>query len=43
MFRMLRSANILTVRAAGRELEFNVFGSDQIVSQCLQQQEAAPE
>jgi len=43
MFRMLRSANILTVRAADRELEFNVFGSDQIVSQCLQQQEAAPE
>lgn len=43
MFRMLRNANILTVRAADRELEFNVFGSDQIVSQCLQQQEAAPE
>ena len=43
MFRMLRNANLLTVRAADRELEFNVFGSDQIVSQCLQQQEAAPQ
>ena len=43
MFRMLRNANILTVRAADRELSFDVFGSDQIVSQCLQQQEAAPQ
>ena len=43
MFRMLRNANQLTVRVNDRELSFDVFGSDQIVSECLQQQEAAPE
>lgn len=43
MFRMLRSAASLNVRVADRQLSFDVFGSDQIVSQCLQQQEAAPQ
>ncbi len=43
MFRMLRSAVSLTVRMADQELSFEVFGSDQIVSQCLQQQEGAPQ
>ena len=43
MFRMLRNAASLTVRAGSRQLSFDVFGSDQIVSQCLQQQEAAPQ
>ena len=43
MFRMLRNAASLNVRAGDRELSFDVFGSDQIVSQCLQQQEAAPQ
>ena len=43
MFRMLRNAASLTVRVDDRELSFNVFGSDQIVSLCLQQQEAAPQ
>ncbi len=43
MFRMLRNAASLTVRVEDRELSFNVFGSDQIVSLCLQQQEAAPQ
>ncbi|MYK88589.1 MAG: hypothetical protein F4018_09755 [Acidobacteria bacterium] len=43
MFRMLRNAASLTVRVGDRELSFDVFGSDQIVSLCLQQQEAAPQ
>ena len=43
MFRMLRNAASLNVRAGDRNLSFDVFGSDQIVSQCLQQQEAAPQ
>ena len=43
MFRMLRNAASLSVDVADQELSFDVFGSDQIVSQCLQQQEAAPQ
>lgn len=43
MFRMLRNAASLTVGVGDQELSFDVFGSDQIVSQCLQQQEAAPQ
>ena len=43
LFRMLRNAVSLSVRVAEQELSFEVFGSDQIVSQCLQQQEGAPE
>ena len=43
MFRMLRAANLLNVRVSDQELSFEVFGSDQIVSQCLQQQEGAPQ
>lgn len=43
MFRMLRNANLLNVTVLDRELSFEVFGSDQIVSQCLQQQEGAPQ
>ena len=43
MFRMLRNAASLSVRVSGQELSFDVFGSDAIVSQCLQQQEGAPQ
>lgn len=43
LFRMLRNANLLNVDVSGQELSFEVFGSDQIVSQCLQQQEGAPQ
>ena len=43
MFRMLRAAVSLSVRVADQELSFEVFGSDAIVSQCLQQQEGAPQ
>ena len=43
MYRMLRSAVSLSVTVADNELSFEVFGSDQIVSLCLQQQEAAPQ
>lgn len=43
MFRMLRAANLLNVGVSDQELSFEVFGSDQIVSQCLQQQEGAPQ
>jgi hypothetical protein len=43
MFRMLRNSNLLNVSVLDREMSFEVFGSDQIVSQCLQQQEGAPQ
>ena len=43
IFRMLRSAASLSVTVEDRRDSFEVFGSDSIVSQCLQQQEGAPE
>ena len=43
LFRMLRNAARLSVRVSGQEFSFDVFGSDAIVSQCLQQQEGAPQ
>lgn len=43
VLRLLRNSASLTVRAAGRQMSFRVFGSDAIVSQCLQQQESAPQ
>ena len=43
LFRMLRNAARLSVRVSDQELSFDVFGSDAIVSQCLQQQEGAPQ
>ena len=43
LFRMLRNAARLSVRVSDQELSFEVFGSDAIVSQCLQQQEGAPQ
>lgn len=40
VLRMLRDASSLSVRASGQRVGFNVFGSDAIVSQCIQQQES---
>lgn len=43
LFRLLRNAASINFRVGDRQLSFDVFGSDQIVSLCLQQQEAAPQ
>ena len=43
LFRLLRNSASITFRVGDRRLSFDVFGSDQIVSLCLQQQEAAPQ
>lgn len=43
LFRMLRNAAGLSIRVSGQEFSFDVFGSDAIVRQCLQQQEGAPQ
>jgi hypothetical protein len=37
---LLQSATRLSVRAAGQNVEFEIFGSESIVRECIQQQEA---
>ena len=39
LLRMLSSASSVSVDASGKRVRFQVFGSDTIVSQCLQQQD----
>ena len=39
LLRMLSGAASITVRASGQRVWFQVFGSDTIVSQCVQQQD----
>ena len=42
-FRLLRTGSRLNVRVAGQQAWFDVFGSDSVVSECLEMQEALPE
>lgn len=43
LLQMLRTTANLTVRLSGERAAFAVFGSDSIVSECLQRQEPPPE
>ena len=43
LLRLLRTTANLRVRLSGEEAAFQVFGSDSIVSECLQRQEPLPE
>lgn len=43
LLQMLRTTANLTVRLGGERAAFEVFGSDSVVSECLQRQEPPPE
>ena len=43
LLRLLRTTANLYVRLSGEEAAFQVFGSDSVVSECLQRQEPLPE
>ena len=43
LLRLLRTTANLYVRLSGEEAAFQVFGSDSIVSECLERQEPLPE
>lgn len=43
ILRMLRTTATLNIRVGGEQAAFGVFGSESVVSECLQRQEAAPE
>jgi hypothetical protein len=43
LLRLLRTTANLYVRLSGEQAAFEVFGSDSIVSECLQRQEPLPE
>ena len=43
LLRLLRTTANLRVRLSGERAAFAVFGSDSIVSECLQRQEPLPE